>query len=661
MSRGRTLRVCLVSPPLAEPSIPNLAIELLATLARRHGHTVKTLHGPLYQPRVFNGDAIHTLYAPIAFAPLYHGKTPEELSTQGARAVLADFGHLAGIAAEMCDGFADCMLFSMNDAAQCVERICCAIGDEHFDVIGFSVGFDSQKLPTACIARQLRAQGHAGVFVAGGTGCDGPMGQALLEFCPEIDLVVQGEAELALVDLLERVSKEEALDTVPGAVCRRSDGFTTEPERPFDKQFLYLDVPDYTSYFEQRARSRHVDGRRFVLFESSRGCWWGQRRHCTFCGIRNVDGPYRSRSAPETVAMIEKLQRRYEPDVLYATDAIADRANDNYLWPELARRRRSGAKWSIFYETKSDLTRRRAALMAAAGVECLQPGIESLSSNVLRRMHKGATGLQQVAMLKWSKTYNLTLHYSLMTRLPGETVEDINEVLTRIRRIHHLPPPNDVSVLSLHRFSPYFTNPAIFDLRAIRPFETQRALYQCDDEVLLRLCYQLNFDVDGMDTPELEKARQSLREAVHHWQEAHQLGARLTIFTLGSVRLVCRRIRDAVTLEAFDNSVEVHLLDNAQEVTRLNKLLGGCPAGISEARAALDRLVRAGLMLADDKAALCIAIPAAADAYADSGLDDYVARVEWASCGTRPADNEIASSKPALIAASNLHSVGFRK
>jgi ribosomal peptide maturation radical SAM protein 1 len=620
VSEQAVLRICLVAPPLTEPSVPNLAVELLAAQARADGHQVRAVHAALRQRRTFRRALIHGLPAPSAFAPTYFGLEPGAFADLTAAAAMADFAESEQLEPEFGGHLADDLLFAMNDAQRCVDDVCNDVASAEHDLIGFSIGFDSQKLPAAAIARGLRARGQRGLFVAGGTGCDGPMGQALLQWCPDFDLVVQGEAERSWPLLLRRVSRSPGTGfrDVPGVVWRDGDTYVSTPEVPFDRTFLAAPEPDYTEFLAQRAESAYATSRSFILFESSRGCWWGERRQCTFCGIRNVSGPYRVRDAEPTVDLIERLQARYRPDVLYSTDSIADRDFDDSVWPELARRRQEGADWSLFYETKSDLTRARMARLAAAGVKHIQPGIESLSSPVLRLMRKGATALQQVTMLKWAHTYRLDLHYSLMTGLPGETSAHIDAMIDLIDAIPHLPPPAGLNRLALHRFSPHFDNPATFGLSDVRPFETQRVMYRCDDELLLRLCYQLDYDVPV--TPDLVAARRRLKAAVHRWQERHALGASMTFAVLDRARIVRSTGDGEQRVEIVHDPVEVHVFDVCQEATRLDRLARTAPYAEEAIAAAVQRLQRSGMLLVDGAVAVVAALPQHAEAYADAGF-----------------------------------------
>ena len=54
----------------------------------------------------------------------------------------------------------------------------------------------------------------------------------------------------------------------------------------------------------------------------------------------------------------------------------------------------------MFYEVKSNLRKEDVRQLREAGVVAIQPGIESLSDEVLRIMRKGVSALQNIQLLK---------------------------------------------------------------------------------------------------------------------------------------------------------------------------------------------------------------------------------------------------------------------
>src|SRR5262249_26316977 len=118
-----------------------------------------------------------------------------------------------------------------------------------------------------------------------------------------------------------------------------------------------LPDPDYDEFYEDAARFR-LDRdpswqERVVLnFEASRGCWWGQKKHCTFCGL-NADGMAFRLKAPERVlATMRHLSERYRFQHLQATDNILAMSYWKTLLPRLSEQRltSAGQPVGIFFE-----------------------------------------------------------------------------------------------------------------------------------------------------------------------------------------------------------------------------------------------------------------------------------------------------------------------
>ena len=104
-----------------------------------------------------------------------------------------------------------------------------------------------------------------------------------------------------------------------------------------------------------------------------------------------------------------------------AVDNILDMRYFRDVLPQL-RDRQLG--FTLFYETKANLTKEQVKLLRDAGVLAIQPGVESLSTHVLQLMRKGVTALQNIQLLKWCKQYGVTVAWNLLYGFPGETAAD---------------------------------------------------------------------------------------------------------------------------------------------------------------------------------------------------------------------------------------------
>src|SRR5262249_3429472 len=95
----------------------------------------------------------------------------------------------------------------------------------------------------------------------------------------------------------------------------------------------------------------------------------------------------------------------------------------------------------LFYETKANLSEAQVAQYKRAGLNQIQPGIESMNSSVLKLMRKGVTALQNIQLLKWCAQYGISAYWNYLFGFPGEIQESYIGQAELLCRIMHLAPP----------------------------------------------------------------------------------------------------------------------------------------------------------------------------------------------------------------------------
>jgi len=85
--------------------------------------------------------------------------------------------------------------------------------------------------------------------------------------------------------------------------------------------------PTYDDYFSEieEYKADHALARKapyWLIFESSRGCWWSEKLGCTFCGFNTPGGKYRVKRPEKLLAEIDDLVSRYGVHHMYAADTI---------------------------------------------------------------------------------------------------------------------------------------------------------------------------------------------------------------------------------------------------------------------------------------------------------------------------------------------------
>ena len=238
--------------------------------------------------------------------------------------------------------------------------------------------------------------------------------------------------------------------------------------------------------------------------------WWGAKQHCTFCGLNGETMTFRAKSAERVLAEVERQVARYGVRHIQAVDNIISHDYFRTLLPML-KERQLGV--TFFYEIKSNLRRDQIQLMREAGILAVQPGIESLSSRVLKLMKKGVTGIQNIQLLKWCREYGIEVAWNLLYGFPGETAEDYDEIARYASAIPHLKPPGTVAPIRLDRFSPNFTQAEFFGIVDIHPFSMYKFVYPLPEEAVANLAYFFEYRFkDGRNPAEYtEKVRAQMQ------------------------------------------------------------------------------------------------------------------------------------------------------
>lgn len=357
---------------------------------------------------------------------------------------------------------------------------------ESFDLIGFTSTFQ-QNLGSLSLSKLIKERFPDKTIVFGGGNCEGIMGLELHRCFPWIDYVCSGESDNSFPELVTRLREGQPLDGIPGLI-RREDG-RSMAAAPADRihDMDGLPDPDFTDYFETvRMSPIGASLKPSLLIESARGCWWGAKAHCTFCGLNGETMAFRAKSAERVIAEIERQVAKHGVRHFQAVDNIISHDYFRTLLPML-KERQLGV--SFFYEIKSNLKRDQVKLLREAGVLAVQPGIESLSSHVLQLMRKGVTAIQNIALLKWCRDYGIEVAWNLLYGFPGETAEDYEETARYASAIPHLKPPGGVAPIRLDRFSPNFNQAEHFGLVDVQPFSLYRFVYPVEREAVANLAY----------------------------------------------------------------------------------------------------------------------------------------------------------------------------
>ncbi|HTL98582.1 MAG TPA: RiPP maturation radical SAM C-methyltransferase [Holophagaceae bacterium] len=601
--------ILLVSMPFGPVHLPSLGLSLLASGLEAKGITARV--------RYFNLD-----YAAAIGPALYQGLSAENpypadlvgewifseaLGRAGDPAVFIEQvirgGHpdhrkrFAGVLAETHRHHEAAIGLRPRAAAfvdACVDEILAHAPK----VVGFSTVFE-QTAASLAAAKRIKERSPGTLVVIGGANCEGPMGKALFDQHPCLDAVFSGECDHRFPEAMDAFLRTGAVPADGSSHARpwlAGPPPTAAPERSLDD----LPVPDFRDYFRDLDRlGLEVPGGTAILFETSRGCWWGEKHHCTFCGLNGEGLGYRSKSAGRALGEFHELKARHPGQGVVVADNILDMGYFKTFLPSLAG---EGNKTPLFYEVKANLTREQLRLLKSAGVATLQPGIESLADGVLKLMDKGVRGLQNLQFIKWCQELDLNAVWNLLHGFPGEDPADYAAMAERLPLLHHLTPPMACCPIRLDRFSPNFEEAAKRGFSEVSPYPSYGWVFGLEQDEAARMAYYFTYrHADGRDPAEYTRP---LEEAVNAWRRAHGTSA-LFLLDKGDYLLITDQREVApeplVILEGLEAAV-LRACDGVASLARLEGL--ATPEAV---RAAVDSLAARKLLIEDGS--LCLALP----------------------------------------------------
>ena len=511
-------KVALVNMPFSSAKFPSIQLGTLSALLKSQGIGVRSYHFNLlfahkigvqlyevlcekrgllgewlFSSLLFRDHPKHAQY-PHVFKPVF-----EDTAREAGCAI----GHLEEIAERIAPQFLTWALTNYDWG--------------RYAVVGFTSTFD-QNVASLTLAKLIKDLYPDVRIVFGGANFDGEMGLEYFRAFPWIDHVVVGEGEEPFPALVKGILTGQS-DRIPSGVAYRKDGHIhLEPNSKLFDAFHGMGPPDYDDYFEQLQELDHHTStglNRILLYEGSRGCWWGEKHHCTFCGLNANAMRFRAKSIEQVAKEFDYLSSRYNATRFRMVDNIIDMKYIDGLFGWLAR---GHYDLDVFVETKSNLSKHQIQLLAQGGVKCMQPGIESLSAAQLREMDKGVSPMQNIQCLKWSRYYNVEASWNILVGFPQETDEDYERQIALIPSLLHFQPPASIGKLWLERFSPYFMRPEEYGVRITGPGTAYAYVYDERTIDLNKIAYDFEYEVDWKVDAQLYG---ELVRVVNDWRGRH--------------------------------------------------------------------------------------------------------------------------------------------
>jgi ribosomal peptide maturation radical SAM protein 1 len=517
-------QVLIVVPPFASLWYPSLAAHVLQACARERGYVVDVLYANLLLAAVIGEKAYEQICneAMSLAAERFFARAAFDLPPLGRGADQTfEPERIYGVEkGQLCRGlYPDRTNASLGDTASIslaelkrlesigpkwVARIAEEVASRGYRIVGATTTFQ-QTTASVAFLNDVKRLAPDTVTVLGGANCEGEMAEGILSLNAGIDYVFAGESEGTFPAFIEDVMKGRRPDgrIVQGRPCQDMDALPMIRSREFFDQ--------RASYLPRSAPPSST----FISLETSRGCWWGQKQHCTFCGLNGEGMGFRRKSPDRAIAEIQQVLDESPTRSILMADNIMPHEYFKTVVPRLAS---EGPAASIFYEQKANMSFAEMRALAKAGIRIIQPGIEALSTDLLKLMRKGVHARQNVTLLRHARVVGIRSVWNLISGFPNDRLKSYVETRELVPLIRHLEPPNGVIHLSIERFSPYFTQSQAFGVDNVRPMPVYADFLPAHADID-KLAYHFIADYPSETHRYLQEVR-ALYTVVDEWIDA---------------------------------------------------------------------------------------------------------------------------------------------
>ena len=253
---------------------------------------------------------------------------------------------------------------------------------------------------------------------------------------PEIDYVVMGEGERAIVDLATIITKgegDQAIATIPGVACRRGEKTVKNPPQ-------FITNLDALPFPARHLLPMHMYDRRIEYLNVNpvdnmnimRGCPY----NCAFCETKRLWGTAcRSFSPARVVEEIKHLMANHGTKGIYfINDNFTIKKKETFELCNLIRKNKLDIEWVC--DTRVDLVSRELFReMKRAGCKTIWFGGESGSQRVLDLVGKNVTLEQTEQAFKICRQEGIQTACSFLLGIPGETVAEMEATFKFARKL----------------------------------------------------------------------------------------------------------------------------------------------------------------------------------------------------------------------------------
>ena len=273
--------------------------------------------------------------------------------------------------------------------------------------------------------------------------------RAILERIPPVDIIVRGEGEetlLEIIESIERTNNRADFSKIKGITYRSNDRVFVTPERPFIKNLDTLPFLSYDLIDMKKIESRIFPNSWWPL-HAGRGCCY----HCKYCASLGLwRKTYRHKSTQRVLKEIKILMNHngikefYFHDLTFTINRKRVKEICSYLIEEKIK-----TEWGC--ATRIDcVDKDLLKIMREAGCRIIIYGVESFCDKMLSLMGKGYRTAQAIEVLNYTNKLSIETRFELLFGFPGETENTLRETMQSLKKIEKGVMHNKIHIFKLH-------------------------------------------------------------------------------------------------------------------------------------------------------------------------------------------------------------------
>ena len=297
-------------------------------------------------------------------------------------------------------------------------------------IIGFTVHFSSAWASLE-IARRIKEQDKRRIVVFGGPDCSRQMKGDYFIKQDCVDIVVHGEGEGPLFEIIDRIDNLENIESLEGCLLLRNGIIKDGGYMPGHEDLDNLPISDYSDFKDDINLRMYREPHRLDIFDS-RGC----PMHCHFCSEWQFWGKFRSKSGKKIYEeIIQHTQDFPQVNYFYFAGSLVNgdmRTLEKFC--DLVIVNKLKIQWAGQAIIRPEMSKELLEKMKKAGCEWLGYGIESGSQKVVDSMNKHFSIINAEEVLRDTHRAGISTQVNFMFGIPTEAEDDFRQTLEFLKR-----------------------------------------------------------------------------------------------------------------------------------------------------------------------------------------------------------------------------------